>query len=40
MFTEKQIAYMKSIGLNLNFNHLSGDDWIKIEDTIGDHLMY
>lgn len=39
MFTEKQIAYMRSIGLNIDFEHISGEDWVKIEDMVGNRLM-
>ena len=39
MFNEKQIEYMKSIGLNMNFDNLSDDDLIKIEDVVSERLQ-
>ncbi|MCI8623761.1 MAG: hypothetical protein HFG26_08875 [Provencibacterium sp.] len=36
MFTKEQIAFMKSIGLNLDFSHLSEADYVQIEDAVGD----
>lgn len=39
MFTEKQISYMKEIGLNLDFDNLSDEDWCNIEETVGDRLV-
>ena len=36
MFSQKQIEFMKSIGLDMNFLRLSDDDYCKIEDTVGD----
>ena len=38
MFTKEEIAFMRSLGLNFNFNELSDDEWIQIEETIGDKL--
>lgn len=38
MFSEEQIKLMKKIGLNLDFDNLSGDDWVVIEDAVGDYL--
>jgi len=39
MFNQEQIKYMIKIGLNLNFDNLSDDDIIKIDDVVGDRLM-
>ncbi len=39
MFDEKQIAFMQAIGLNLDFDHLKEDDYIKIEDTVAEKLQ-
>ncbi len=41
-FTQKEIAYMRSLGLDCDFNNLSDDDdyWITIEETLGDHLTF
>lgn len=36
MFTEEQIAFMRSIGLELDFSSLSGEDYVQIEDRVGD----
>lgn len=38
MFDEKQIEYMKSIGLNMDFDNLTDDDLVKIEDVVSDRL--
>ena len=29
---------MKRIGLSVDFDNLSEDDYVKIEETVGDHL--
>ncbi len=41
MFTDKEIKFMKSIGLNCDFNNLSeeNDYWAEIEDAVGDALV-
>lgn len=36
MFTKEQLAFMKRIGLDLDFTHLSEADYVKIEDRVGD----
>lgn len=39
MFTDEEIQYMKNVlGLNLDFNNLSDDDWLLIEETVADRL--
>lgn len=35
-FSQKQMDFMKSIGLDMDFLKLSDDDYCKIEDTVGD----
>ena len=42
MFTEQEIEFMKSLGLDCDFNNLSKDDdyWIDIEDTVADALEF
>ena len=42
MFTEQEIEFMKSLGLECDFNNLSEEDdyWIDIEDTVVDRLQY
>lgn len=35
MFSEKQIAFMRSIGLDLDFSNLADDDYVRIEDVVG-----
>ena len=42
MFTEQEIEFMKSLGLECDFNNLSEEDdyWIDIEDTVADRLQY
>lgn len=39
MFNQEQILYMQSIGLHLDFDHLSGEDFATIEDTVADCLQ-
>lgn len=39
MFDKKQIAFMQSIGLNLDFDHLKEDDYNKIEDAVSEKLQ-
>lgn len=37
--TEEQIAFMKKIGVPVqDYQHLSDDDWIAIEEYVGDYL--
>lgn len=36
MFSVEQIKYMQSIGLNLDFSHLSDEDYVLIEEKVGD----
>lgn len=38
MFSKEQIELMKSIGLDINFEKPSDDDWFDIEDRVGDYL--
>lgn len=39
MFTDKDIQYMRNVlGLDLDFNNLSDDDLLLIEDTVADKL--
>ena len=41
LFTEQEIALMRKIGLNLDFEHpedFSDDEWIEIEDVVGERL--
>lgn len=40
MFSDEQIEYMQGLGLNFDFSNLSDDEWIAIEDTVGDRLVY
>ena len=39
MFNQEQIKYMIKVGLIFDFNNLSDDDIIEIEDKIGDRLL-
>lgn len=39
MFTDEQKKFMRSMGLNFNFDDLSDDEWIRIEDEVGDKLV-
>lgn len=36
MFTQEQIHFMESLGLLLDFSNLSDEDYVRIEDTVGD----
>lgn len=36
MFTKEQISFMEGIGLKLDFSALSDDDYIQIEEKVGD----
>ena len=36
MFSQKQVEFMKSIGLDMDFLRLSDNDYCKIEDKVGD----
>lgn len=38
MFSDEQILLMNKIGLDLDFDNLTDDDWCDIEDKIGDYL--
>lgn len=40
MFSEKQIDFMKELGLELNFDNLSDDEWVQIEERVADELEY
>ncbi len=40
LYTKKEQAYMRAIGLNLDFDNLSDDDYAAIEEKVGDYLMY
>lgn len=37
-YSEEQKEYMRSIGLDLDFDNLSDDDWVTLEDTIADRI--
>lgn len=42
LFTNQEIALMRRIGLKMDLEHhdsLSSDEWIEIEETIGDRLV-
>ncbi len=39
MFTEKEIKLMRSIGLDFDFQNISGDQWAEIEEKVGDKLV-
>jgi hypothetical protein len=39
LFNQEQIIYMQSIGLHMDFDHLSGEDFATIEDTVADRLQ-
>lgn len=39
MFTEKQIAFIQSLGLKVDFNNLSDDNIIQIEESVANELQ-
>lgn len=39
MFNKKQKEFIQSLGLKLDFNNLSDDDLVKIEDAVADKLQ-
>ena len=40
LFTKQQIAYIKSLGLNFDFNNLTDDNYVAIEETVAGRLTY
>lgn len=38
VFTEKEKSFMRECGLNLDFDNLSDDDYVEIEEVIGNKL--
>lgn len=36
MFLPEQIAFMEHLGLNMDFDNLSDDDYCRIETAVGD----
>lgn len=40
LFDMRQINFMRSIGLDLDFDNLSDDDFCTIEETVADKLTY
>lgn len=41
-FTEREIALMQRLGLELDFEHpevFADDEWIKIEETVSERLI-
>lgn len=38
-FTEKQIEFMKELGLNFDFSKLSNDERCEIEEQVGNELI-
>lgn len=39
MFTQEEISLMRRIGLDFDFDDLSDEEWCKIEEEIGEHLV-
>lgn len=39
MFNSKQIEYMKSLGLDFDFENLSEDELFQIEEVVGEELQ-
>ena len=40
MFDKKEIDFMKSIGLNFNFDDLTDDNYLEMEETVGDTMCF
>lgn len=38
VFTEKEKSFMRECGMNLDFDNLSDDDYVEIEEVIGNKL--
>jgi predicted AAA+ superfamily ATPase len=39
MFTEKEISLMRKFGLDLDFDNLSDDDYVHIEDVVARKMV-
>ena len=39
MFNNKQKEFMQEIGISVNFDHLTDDDYIAIEETVSEWLQ-
>lgn len=37
-FTNKELAFMESLGLDYDFNNLTDDEWVELEDTVATKL--
>lgn len=38
-FSKSQIEFMKKIGISIDFNNISDDDYIVIEEKVSEHLQ-
>ena len=38
-FNNNQIEFMKKIGISINFDNISDDDYVKIEEKVSVHLQ-
>lgn len=39
IFTSEEISLMKDMGLKINFSEPTADDWVLIEEAVGDKLV-
>ena len=39
MFSAQQKNFIQSLGLNVDFDNLTDDDYVRIEDLVGDELV-
>lgn len=39
MFTIEETQLMRKIGLKFNFDHLTDDEWLAIEENVADYLV-
>jgi len=37
-FSTEQVSFLRSIGLDFDFSNLSDNEWIAIEEKVGDYI--
>lgn len=37
-FTTEEVSFMKNLGINYDFNNLTDDEWVKLEDIVATKL--
>jgi hypothetical protein len=38
IYSEKQIKYLQSLGLNFDYSNMTDENWCNLEETVGDKL--